>query len=180
MARQETQASVVSWAEQTFGPAHSDLRVATRVHEELLELSKAVLSGESDERIREEAADVAICLYRLAAVLGSDLDRRSQQAVMMGQAKELVPETDSPARAVLRAETKLVVAKNMIADSFPRTRTLQEVTAVRVILEEVVARHGGSLTDEVDAKMSINRSRVWRLDGTGHGYHEPQAAELTA
>jgi hypothetical protein len=180
MIRAETQHTVAAWAEQTFGPAQSDLRVATRVHEELLELQNAVLAGLPDEKIREEAADVAICLYRLGAVLGADLDRRIQSALMMGMAKELVPENDSPARAVMRAELKLVVAKNMMADGFPRTRFLQEVTAVRVILEEVVTRHGGSLTDEVDAKMVINRNRVWRLDGSGHGYHVSSSAELTA
>lgn len=178
--RQETQATILDWADQTFGPAQSPLRVATRVHEELLELWKAVLTGQPAEKIREEAADVAICLYRLSSKLGADLDRRTQAAMMMGMAKELVPEADSAERSVLRAETKLVVAKNMIADAFQITRILQEVVAVRVILEEVVSRHGGNLTDEVDAKMAINRMREWRLDGTGHGYHVPQTAELTA
>jgi hypothetical protein len=172
IAKQETQATILAWADETFGPVSDPLRSATRVHEELLQLSKAIQLGKSDGEVRAEAADVAICLYRVAASLGSDLDRRVGSAMNMGMARELVPAGDSPARAVLRAETKLMIAKNMIADNVPRTRVSQELTAVRVILEEMVARLGGSLTVDVDAKMSINRERVWRLDASGHGYHD--------
>lgn len=177
---QENQATIVWWAERTFGPAKSELRVATRVQEELVELSKAIQTGESYDKVCREAADVVICLYRLAAVLGGDLDRRAASAMTMGMAKELVPEGDSLERAVLRAETKLVVAKNMIADGFPKTRVLQEVTAVRVILEEVVMRLGANLTDEIDAKMAINRAREWTVDGSGHGYHTAEPIGLNA
>lgn len=179
-SKQETQATILAWADETFGPVRDPLRSATRVHEELLELSNAILLGKSDEVVREEAADVSICLYRLAAVMSADLDRRVASAMMMGMPKELVPESDSPSRAVLRAETKLVIAKNMIADEFPRTRVLQEITAVRVILEELVTRLGGSLAHEVDAKMAINRERKWQRDGSGHGYHNPEPIGMNA
>jgi len=101
---------------------------------------------------------------------------------VMGMAKELVPETDSISRAVLRAETKLLIAKNMIADDMPRTRVMQEVTAVRVILEELVMRLGGNLTEEVDAQMAITRSH--RRDVASPSIHVAQcvpsiAADLT-
>lgn len=176
----ETQATVLAWAQESSGPSQSELRVATSVHEDLLELLKATLTGAPVEKIREKAADVSISLYRLAGVLGADLDRRTATAMMIGVAKELVPENNSLDRVVLRAEMKLVIAKNMIADEFPVTRTLQEVTAVRVILEEVVARSGGNLTDEVDAKMAINRMRELRRDGAGPGYDDQPTAELSA
>lgn len=170
----ESQATIVAWADETFGVVRDPLRVATHVHEVLLEFSSAIQAGKSEDEQREFAADVAICLYRLAGTFRADLDRRVSAAMMMGQPKELVPESDSTIRAVLRAETKLILARNMIADEMPVTRILPEITAVRVILEEVVSRLGGDLTDEVDSKMASHRTRAWLFDAGDQDFAEPQ------
>jgi hypothetical protein len=177
----ETHATVVQWFEDTFGH-EPDERVAVRVQEVMVKLAKAVASQKPDDHVRRSAADVAIALYHWVARMNGNLDRRAQAAMVMGMAKELVPETDSISRAVLRAETKLLIAKNMIADDMPRTRVMQEVTAVRVILEELVMRLGGNLTEEVDAQMAIARSH--RHDVASPAIHVAQcvpsiAADLT-
>lgn len=95
----ETQDTVSRWAEETFGPASSNARVAARANEEMAELLRALTADDNSPRAVVEIADVVIILYRLATRLRVDLH-----------------------------------------------------TAV-------------------DEKMRINRSRQWRLDGSGHGYH---------
>ena len=95
----ETQASISLWAEETFGPAGSNVRVAARANEEMAELLRALAVDDADPKAGEEVADIVIVLYRLAARLGVDLHA------------------------------------------------------------------------EIDRKMVKNRSREWKLDGTGHGYH---------
>jgi NTP pyrophosphatase (non-canonical NTP hydrolase) len=103
----ETQRSISDWAEQTFGPASSNMRVATRANEEMAELLRALAVDDNNSKAWDEMADVLIVLFRLADRTGIDL-------LWM-----------------------------------------------------------------VDEKMKINRARVWKQDGSGHGYHirdkEPDA-----
>ena len=95
----ETQASVSTWADQTFGPASSNARVAARANEEMAELLRCLTVDDQHPKAAEEIADVVIVLYRLAQRLDADL------------------------------------------------------------------------MAEIDRKMLVNRGRVWRLAGDGHGYH---------
>jgi NTP pyrophosphatase (non-canonical NTP hydrolase) len=95
----ETQRSISEWAESTFGPSGSNMRVAVRAQEELTELLRALSVDDQHPKAAEEIADVVIVLQRLATRLGVDLWR------------------------------------------------------------------------EVEAKMVVNRARVWKHDGSGHGYH---------
>lgn len=71
--QQETQATVTKWCEDTFGAASSNARVAARANEELAELLKDLTRNDADGHAIEEAADVVIILYRLAARMGRDL-----------------------------------------------------------------------------------------------------------
>jgi hypothetical protein len=51
----------------------------------------------------------------------------------------------------------------------PRAREKVGLTIAWLLaLSEVI---GADLLCEIDRKMEINRKRVWRTDGTGHGYH---------
>ncbi len=96
----ESQATISTWANEVFGPAGSDARVAARANEEMAELLRLVTTDNPPpEKLVEEAADVVIILFRFAERLGEDL---------------------------LQA---------------------------------------------IDGKMALNRSREWKRDGTGHGYH---------
>jgi hypothetical protein len=56
-------AEINAWLETTFGPI-SPYRMVERAEEEFSELRDAVNSGESEEAIDEEAADVVMCLMR--------------------------------------------------------------------------------------------------------------------
>lgn len=95
----ETQASVTAWANETFGQAKSNARIAARANEEMAELLRALTADDANPAAPAEVADVVIVLYRLASYLGVDL------------------------------------------------------------------------MQEIDAKMAINRARVWAKDASGHGYH---------
>lgn len=95
----ENQRTISNWANETFGPAGSNARVAARANEELAELLRALTADDQHPKAAEEVADTVIILYRLATRLGIDLHA------------------------------------------------------------------------EIDRKMAINRSREWKLDNTGHGYH---------
>jgi len=68
----ETSLTIREWGDAVFG-APTDLTVlVTRARGELDELEQALREGDRAEAGRE-AADVAILLHRLVALLGSDL-----------------------------------------------------------------------------------------------------------
>jgi len=69
----ETQKTVSQWADETFGLASSNTRVAARANEEMAELLRALTTNDTDQKAVEEAADVVIVLYRLAERMGMDL-----------------------------------------------------------------------------------------------------------
>jgi NTP pyrophosphatase (non-canonical NTP hydrolase) len=71
----ETQRSISDWAEATFGPSSSNMRVAVRTQEELTELLRALSVDDRHPKAAEEIADVVIVLQRLATRLGVDLWR---------------------------------------------------------------------------------------------------------
>jgi len=71
--RMETQRTISDWAEATFGPASSNVRVAARANEEMAELLRALSADDNNPEAVEEAADVVIVLYRLASRMGTDL-----------------------------------------------------------------------------------------------------------
>lgn len=69
----ETQASIAQWADETFGAAGSNARVAARANEEMAELLRALTADDSHPKAPEEVADIVIILYRLAHRLNIDL-----------------------------------------------------------------------------------------------------------
>lgn len=95
----ETQKTISDWANETFGPAQSNIRVAVRANEEMAELLRALSADDNHPKAAEEMADVVIVLTRLATSLHVDINA------------------------------------------------------------------------EINRKMATNRNRVWKKDGTGHGYH---------
>jgi NTP pyrophosphatase (non-canonical NTP hydrolase) len=79
----ETQRSIARWAEETFGPASSNARVAARANEEMAELLRALTANDNHPKAAEEIADVVIVLCRLCDRLDRDLgaDVTSKMAV---------------------------------------------------------------------------------------------------
>jgi len=69
----ETQHTISTWANQTFGEAGSNARVAARANEEMAELLRALTVDDQHQKAPEEVADIVIVLNRLATCLGFDL-----------------------------------------------------------------------------------------------------------
>ena len=83
----ETQETIGRWADEAFGKAASLWVIVSRLHAEELELLKAVDHG-APEAIRDEAADVAIVLYRLAQVAGFDLARAVNEKMAVNRQRK--------------------------------------------------------------------------------------------
>lgn len=69
----ETQESITAWADETFGPSTSNMRIATRANEEMAELLRALSVDDASPDAAVEIADVVIILNRLATKLGVDI-----------------------------------------------------------------------------------------------------------
>lgn len=69
----ETQRTITEWANETFGEAVSNARVAARANEEMAELLRALTNDDKNPKAPEEIADIVIVLYRLASQMGADL-----------------------------------------------------------------------------------------------------------
>ena len=85
-AHADLQQRISEWADLTFGRAQV-LPSLRRVQSELLELESAIQPGEAIAPAAEEAADVLICLFRLASVVGFDLlaEAERKHAINLGR-----------------------------------------------------------------------------------------------
>jgi NTP pyrophosphatase (non-canonical NTP hydrolase) len=83
----ETQESISAWAEQTFGPSGSNIRVAVRAQEEPTELLRALSVDDDHPKAAEEVADVVIVLQRLASRLGVDLWQEVERKMAINRAR---------------------------------------------------------------------------------------------
>ena len=88
MGINETQKSIVQWADETFGPATSVARVAARANEEMAELLRKVTIDDSAPEVVEEVADVVIVLCRVASMLGSDLAAEIDRKMAINRQRE--------------------------------------------------------------------------------------------
>lgn len=68
------QEGIADWADETFGTASSNARVAARANEEMAELLRALTSDDQHPKAAEEVADIIIILCRLAQRMGFDLE----------------------------------------------------------------------------------------------------------
>ena len=161
----ETQATISHWCELTFGPVSTNVRVAIRANEELAELMEKVASDAPAAEAGVEVADVVIVLTRLASRLG------------VGAATLSLPGKESSlARAVAAVNKEMASLLRSLAldDNNPNARGL--LCRLLSSLYGLGPHLGLRIADEVDSKMAINRARVWKLDGSGHGYHVPPQA----
>jgi len=159
----ESQASIVAWANQTFGPAASTVRVVARANEEMAELLRAITWGAEPSKIAVEAADVAIVLCRAAAAV-NEMPLFSNAAAARSEAP-LKPALHAN-RAI--ADLLLEIDRSGGGAEFFVARL---ITRAFFFLHRVCEAAGSTLAEEVDSKMAINRARTWNLDGSGHGYH---------
>lgn len=156
----ETQATICTWADTTFGPPVSDASIAARALVEMAELVTACVNGEPAERIGEEIADVVIVLARLGRALGIDVIGYIKWQYDAGLG---TVEQDAASAAVWLTEAALSVT---LGDSFEaRANVLRLARDLRILADRVSI----NLPAAIDAKMAINRARQWVLDG--HGSH---------
>ena len=157
----ETQETISAWAEETFGPAGSNLRVAARANEEMAELLRHLSSDPAHPKAPEEAADVVIVLSRLATRLGCKVPP--------------APSLRRKCRASLYAVHANANLQKVLefTEACPRhVDTAKCIEGCFDSLSALCERLGTTLQAEIDKKMQVNRARVWKLDGTGHGYHQ--------
>lgn len=160
----ETTQSIAVWADQTFGAAPSAFRVATRANEELAELLRAISAGKPTAEIAEEAADTAIVLARLGHMIGAD--------VLKAAKAWLISPRGYPMDYAVKAHHNMGA---LLGHTLGNSTTVAGRAALATCIGElmnVCSALGHDLLAEIDRKMEVNRTRQWKLDGTGHGYHE--------
>ena len=96
--------------------------------------------------------------------------RETQQSIS-AWAVQTFGEAGSNLRCAERADEEMreLLERLCLDDAHPKAA--EEIADVVIPLFRLAERLGVDLLDEVDKKMAINRTRRWRRDGTGHGYH---------
>jgi NTP pyrophosphatase (non-canonical NTP hydrolase) len=170
----EDQVSIARWAMETFGQPASDARVLTRAIEEMTELLRALAADDGNPKANEEAADVMIVLYRLAHRMGFILRHAAETAPWVPM------DGETYLSIAASANVFLAQALDRMTHGKHPEYTIELIAMAARTLEMMVADRGGSLDDAVNAKMTINRKREWKQDGTGHGYHVRAGSEAAA
>lgn len=79
--------------------------------------------------------------------------------------------TDNAFRRVARGNEEMAELITAVASDTPPEKIGEEAADVAILLHLICGRLGLSLHEEVAKKMAKNRSRTWRVDETGCGYH---------
>lgn len=86
--------------------------------------------------------------------------------------------SSSNARVAARANEEMAELLRALTVDDKHPKAAEEIADVVIILSRLATRLGADLQAEVDRKMAVNRARVWKLDGSGHGYHvRPEKAK---
>jgi len=162
----ETQATIWDWRLKTFGQPTSLFRILTRANEEMAELLRKVAVGtHSTAEIAEEAADIVIVLFGAATSRGFSLADELPAIPSFGGADFAVD---------ANRELSKAIAATQRDDDVAVRHYLRGTYFCLIHFADYI---GMDLGDAIDAKMAINRTREWKLDGTGHGYHKRDKAE---
>jgi hypothetical protein len=162
----ETQASLNAWADETFGPTTNIPHLLTRANLEMAEmLHEITMPVINFAKVREECADVAGILCRIAALTDENLDEIFALTPAIVD-PSLYPPASRAFQHIAFLFEKLSVRNVVRKEDIGRT-----VGMITIKLAEICAAAGGNLADEIDKKMPILRARKWQLDGTGCGSH---------
>ena len=85
----------------------------------------------------------------------------------------------SNARVAARANEEMAELLRALTADDNHTKAVEEAADVVIILYRLAQRMGFDLHQEIDAKMAINRKRVWNITADGHGYHVRDKAAAT-
>lgn len=97
---------------------------------------------------------------------------RMQEAMDAVRDMDWYPMVERPnlSRALRAAEELAELIELLVAnDSDPKAP--REVADIDIVLRGIDAVHGVERSEQVDAKMAINRARRWAVSGDGHGQH---------
>lgn len=96
--------------------------------------------------------------------------QESQQTIT-----QWIEETFGPAgtnaRVIARANEEMAEMLKEVSIDDAHPKLAEEMADVVIVLYRVATRLGVDLHEEIDKKMAINRARMWKLDGSGCGYH---------
>jgi len=165
----ETQTTIEAWRRDTFGEGPTDIkralfRMAVRANTEMAELLVKVATNAPHEERHREAADVAIVLYGVAELGGFDL--RASHGFY-----EIEQEV-SHERCWLQASQALARCVYEIGTGLCKCSPIMPRYCFRWLERGVwLSGYGETLDNQVDAKMAINRARVWAKTDEGHGHH---------
>lgn len=73
-----------------------------------------------------------------------------------------------------RANKEMAELITKLANDDGDPAAIEECADIVIVLMRLADRNGRSLALAIDQKMTVNRSRKWRLDGHGHGQHVPE------
>jgi len=83
----ETSSNICAWGDATFGEVKDLSALVARARGELAELDAAIRANDRAE-IGREAADVAILLHRLVALVGRDLAEEVDAKMAINRARK--------------------------------------------------------------------------------------------
>lgn len=70
-----------------------------------------------------------------------------------------------------RANEEMAELLRALTADDEHAKAREEIADIVIVLYRLATRLGFDLSSEIDAKMKVNRKRVWKLDGTGQGHH---------
>lgn len=86
-------------------------------------------------------------------------------------AAETFGEAGSNIRVATRANEEMAELLRALAVDDHHPKAAEEIADVVIILYRLAHRLGADLAGSIDVKMATNRTREWKKDGSGHGYH---------
>jgi hypothetical protein len=162
----ETQASLNEWADATFGPSHNIPHLLTRANLEMAELLHEITMPIINfDKVREECADVACILCRIAGIVGENLDD------IFAIAPAIVDPMLYPPASRAFQHMAFLFEKLSVRNAARNDDIGRMVGMITIKLAEICIAAGGNLPDEIDRKAAILRTRKWTKDGIGCGSH---------
>lgn len=98
------------------------------------------------------------------------MTRETQQSVSDWAQATFGPASTN-ARVAARANEEMAELLRHLTNDDTHPQAAAEIADIVIILYRLATRLGVDLGDEVDSKMTINRSRKWNMSDDGHGYH---------
>lgn len=86
-------------------------------------------------------------------------------------AEEIFGPVSSNARVAARANEEIAELLRVLTVDDADPKAGEEIADVVIVLNRLASKLGVDLQEAVNKKMEVNRSREWKQDGSGHGYH---------